>query len=231
MNKKNLTSVLAASVLSLSLGGQLFAAGAGFGDLNGIPGQAKIQALKNQDLVKGMSAASFQPQSVLTNAQGIQLISGGLQLSLAAVSFEAGKVPTASDLFPSLKDNAWYAEAFINAYFNGVEIPENIDPAAPMTKEAYIHYLMQAVEKSGNLPLIKIQSQPIGDEDELTAAYKGSIHRALHYGLIELDGKGELNPKSRITRSEAAVLLYDVIEFLKNKSGAPSSSPDMPENP
>lgn len=231
MNKKSMTSVLAVSVLSLSLGGQLFAADAGFGDLNGVSGQAKIDALKTEGLVKGVSAASFQPKSVLNYAQGIQFIAGGLQLSLAAISFEAGKVPTAHDLFPAVSDDAWYAEAFVNAHFNGVKLPESVDPTAPMTKETYIHYLMQAVETSGNLPLINIKPQPIGDEDQLTPEYQGSIQRALSRGILKLNADGTLNPKAKITRAEAAVLLYDTIDFLKNTSKTPASTPDMPADP
>ncbi|MEJ8303379.1 S-layer homology domain-containing protein [Saccharibacillus sacchari] len=217
MNKKMFSSVLAVSVLSLSLGGQLFAAGAGFGDLSGVTGQEKIQALQNDGLVKGVSATAFHPQQVLTNAQGVQLIAGGLQLSLAAITFEAGKVPTAHDLFPAAKNDAWYAEAFVNAYYNGVELPATIDPSATMTKEAYVHYLMQAVEKAGNLPLINIKPRDIADEADLTAEYQGSIQRALTRGIVQLDADGEFHPKSEITRAEAAVMLYDAVAFLKKE--------------
>ncbi|WP_172196648.1 S-layer homology domain-containing protein [Saccharibacillus qingshengii] len=231
MNKKSVSSVLAVSVLSLSLGGQLFAAGAGFGDLNGVTGKSKIESLKNQQLVKGVSPSSFNPQGILNQAQGVQFIAGGLQLSLAAVSFEAGKVPMASDLFPSISDDAWYAEAFINAHFNGIEIPESVDPSAPMTKETYTHYLMQAIEKTHNLPMINIKPQPLGDEDELTIEYQGSIQRALARGLVKLDAQGDFHTKSEITRAEAAVMLYDSLEFLKKLPEAPAPSPDMPADP
>jgi len=217
MNKKAISSVLAASVLSLSLGGQFFAASTGFGDLNGVTGQEKIEALKKDGLVKGVSSVSFNPEAVLTNAQGVQFIASGLQLSLAAIMFEAGKVPTAHDLFPAADDEAWYADAFVNAHFNGVELPESIDPSASMTKEAYTHYLMQAMEKAGNLPLINIKPREIADEADLTVDYQGSIQRALVRGIVKLDANGEFHPKDEITRAEAAVMLYDAIEFLRGE--------------
>ncbi|MCQ4088342.1 S-layer homology domain-containing protein [Saccharibacillus sp. JS10] len=218
MNKKTFSSVLAVSVLSLSLGGQLFAAQASFGDLSGVTGQQKIETLQKEGLIKGVSASSFNPKAVLTNAQGVQLIAGGLQLSLAAITFEAGKVPTAHDLFPAAKEGAWYAEAFVNAHFNGVELPKTIDPSGVMTKEEYTNYLMQAVEKAGNLPLINIKPQDITDEKELTAEYQGAIQRALNRGIVKLDADGNFHPKEQITRAEAAVMLYDSIEFLKQQS-------------
>ncbi|NGZ77032.1 S-layer homology domain-containing protein [Saccharibacillus sp. VR-M41] len=231
MNKKGLTSALAVSVLSLSLGGRLFAAGADFGDLSGVAGREKIESLKSEGLVKGVSDTSFNPKAALTNAQGIQFIAGGLRLSLAAVTFEAGKVPTASDLFPAASDDAWYAEAFVNAHFNGVEIPESVDPSARMTKETYTHYLMQGLEKAGNLPLINIKPQPIADEGELTAEYQGSIQRALFRGIVQLDADGEFRPKASITRAEAAVMLYDALEFLKRQPDAPAPLPENPGGP
>ncbi|GGO09341.1 S-layer homology domain-containing protein [Saccharibacillus kuerlensis] len=226
MNRKRITSVFSMSVLSLSLSGQLFAAEAGFSDLSGVAEQSKINSLKSEGLVKGVSASSFKPQSVLTNAQGIQLIAGGLQLSLAAVTFEAGKVPTANDLFPAVDDDAWYAEAFLNAHFNDLDIPKSIDPSAPMTKETYTHYLMQAAEKVGNLPLINIKPQPIADEDEISIQYQGSIQRALSRGIVQLDSDGEFDPKAEITRAEAAVMLYDTIEFLRNQPERPAPIPE-----
>ncbi|OWA33417.1 amylopullulanase [Saccharibacillus sp. O16] len=222
MNRKSISSVLAVSVLSLSLGSQLFAAGAGFGDLQGVKDAGKIDALKSEGLLKGVSATTFHPNSVLTNAQGIQLIAGGLQLSLAAITFEAGKVPTAHDLFPAIDNKAWYAEAFVNASFNGVDIPKSIDPTAKMTKEAYVSSLMQALEKTGNLPMIKVAPQPLPDEDQITPEYQGAIQRALSRGLVSLDEGGKFNPKSEITRAEAAVMLYDGIEYLKELSDAPA---------
>lgn len=227
MKKKSISSVLAVSVLSLSLGGQLFAAGAGFGDLQGVTGQEKIDSLRSEGLVKGVSATMFNPQSVLTHAQGIQFIAGGLQLSLAAITFEAGKVPTAHDLFPAVDNKAWYAEAFLNASLNGVDIPKSVDPSAKMTKEAYVSYLMQAVEKSGNLPMIKIVPAAIADEDQITPEYQGAIQRAIVRGLVPLDADGKFRPKSEITRAQAAIMLYDAVEYLKQQPEAPApATPD-----
>ncbi len=215
MNVRNRTfaAITTVTLLSFSMGGQLFAAGNPFKDIDNVNGKDKIISLKSQGLIKGVSASQFLPSSKVTTAQGIQFISGGLQLSLAAIDFNIA--PVASNLFSNVKDKAWYAEAFINAYYNGIELPKDIDPSKPMTKELYTHYLVQAIETIGNLPMINIVPVDITDETSLNPSYQGSIQRSLKYKINSLDAKGKFNPKSEITRAEAAIMLYNALEFMK----------------
>lgn len=175
------------------MGGQIFAAGNTFKDIDNINGKEKIISLKNQGLIKGVSESQFLPSSKVTTAQGIQFISGGLQLSLAAIDFN--KAPVASGLFTKVKDKAWYAEAFINAYYNRVELPKDIDPTKTMTKEEFTNYLVQGVEGIGNLPMINIVPVDIADDAALNPSYQGSIQRSLKYKINSLDANGKFNPK------------------------------------
>ncbi|OMD37306.1 MULTISPECIES: S-layer homology domain-containing protein [Paenibacillus] len=213
MKKSTLAVITTVAIFSFSLGGQMFAAGNTFKDIDNINGKEKIISLKNQGLIKGVSESQFLPGSKVTTAQGIQFISGGLQLSLAAIDFN--KAPVASGLFTKVKDKAWYAEAFINAYYNQVKLPKDIDPSLIMTKEQFTNYLMQAIEGVGNLPMINIVPVDIADEASLTPAYQGSIQRSLKYKINTLDANGKFNPKSELTRAEAAIMLYNALEFLK----------------
>ncbi|WP_342549472.1 S-layer homology domain-containing protein [Paenibacillus sp. FSL P2-0089] len=216
MKKNTIAAITAVTLLSFSLGGQIFAAGSSFKDIGQVTGKDKINSLKEQGLIKGISDTQFLPASTVTTAQGIQFISGGLQLSLAAIDFN--KAPQASALFSKVKDNAWYAEAFINAHYNGVNIPANIDPAKPITKELYTSMLVQALEKAGNLPMINLVPVELTDADALDPSYQGSIQRALKYKITALDASGKFNPKSNITRAEAAVMLYNTLDYLKSVS-------------
>lgn len=213
MKKRTLAAITTVTILSFSLGGQIFAAGNTFKDIDNINGKEKIISLKNQGLIKGVSESQFLPSSKVTTAQGIQFISGGLQLSLAAIDFN--KAPVASGLFTKVKDKAWYAEAFINAYYNRVELPKDIDPTKTMTKEEFTNYLVQGVEGIGNLPMINIVPVDIADDAALNPSYQGSIQRSLKYKINSLDANGKFNPKSEITRAEAAIMLYNALEFQK----------------
>ncbi|WHY21732.1 S-layer homology domain-containing protein [Paenibacillus sp. G2S3] len=213
MKKRTLAAITTVSILSFSLGGQIFAAGNTFKDIDNINGKEKIISLKTQGLIKGVTESQFLPSSKVTTAQGIQFISGGLQLSLAAIDFN--KAPVASGLFTKVKDKAWYAEAFINAYYNRVELPKDIDPTKTITKEEFTNYLVQGVEGIGNLPMINIVPVDIADDAALNPSYQGSIQRSLKYKINSLDANGKFNPKSEITRAEAAIMLFNALEFLK----------------
>lgn len=210
---RTFAAITTVTLLSFSMGGRLFAAGNSFKDIDNINGKDKIISLKSQGLIKGVSESQFLPSSKVTTAQGVQFISGGLQLSLAAIDFNIA--PVASNLFTNVKDKAWYAEAFINAFYNDIELPKDIDPSKPMTKELYTHYLVQGIESIGNLPMINIVPVDIADETSLTPSYQGSIQRSLKYKINSLDAKGKFNPQSEITRAEAAIMLYNALEFLK----------------
>lgn len=218
MKKPAFAVITTVSLLSFSLVSPLFAAGGTFKDIDNVTGKDKINSLKSKGLIKGLSDTRFLPGSIVTNAQAVQFISGGMQLSLAAIDFN--KAPVASAIFSKVKDNAWYAEAFINAYYNGVEIPADIDPSKPVTKELFTSLLIQGMEKAGNLPMINIVPAKIADEEQMKPSYQGSIQRSLKYNVNALDAKGNFNPKSEITRAEAAVMLYNALEYLNGRQAA-----------
>ncbi|GAB6989287.1 S-layer homology domain-containing protein [Paenibacillus pini] len=211
--KQTLTAMAAVCLLSVSLGSTIFANGSEFKDISSSVAKDQIMSLKDRNLVKGVTATEFQPQAKLSNAQGVQLIASGLQLSLAAIDFN--KAPRASDLFSNVNDKAWFAEAFINAHYNGVDIPKDMDPSKSMTKEEFTYYLMGGLEKVGNLPMVKIAPTPITDNGDMNSMYEGSIQRSLLWKINSLDGAQNFNPKRNITREEAAIMLYNALEYLK----------------
>ncbi|WP_342439851.1 S-layer homology domain-containing protein [Paenibacillus sp. FSL L8-0436] len=218
LKKSAFAVITTVSLLSFSLGGQMFAAGGSFKDIDNVAGKSKINSLKEQGLIKGISDTQFLPGAKVTTAQGVQFITGGLQLSLAAIDFN--KAPLASAIFSKIKDKAWYAEAFVNAHYNDVDIPADIDPSKLITKEMFTNLLVQGVEKVGNLPLINIVPVDIADEAALEPSYQGSIQRSLKYKINTLDANGKFNPKSELTRAEAAVMLYNALEYLNSVNDA-----------
>ncbi|MBE0344443.1 S-layer homology domain-containing protein, partial [Paenibacillus sp. 28ISP30-2] len=73
---------------------------------------------------------------------------------------------------------------------------------------------IQGMEKAGSLPMIKIAPATIADDSKLEPSYQGSIQRSLVYKVNNLDASGKFNPKSEITRAEAAIMLYNALEYL-----------------
>ncbi|KAA9004101.1 S-layer homology domain-containing protein [Paenibacillus spiritus] len=206
-------SLALTALLSLSVAGSLYAAAAPFGDLGTTEGSDKIQSLHSKGIIQGMNAQSFAPKAPLTAAQGIQLIAGGFQFSLDAIRFI--QEPKAAQVFTKVLDGQWYTEAFLGVYHNGVPVPEDIDPASRLTRELFTFLLVRGMEQAGSLPLINVKPSGIADESSLAPEYQGAVVRSLKYGITRLDSSGRFDPKREISRGEAAVMLYDALDYLR----------------
>ena len=214
--KKKLYTLSLVTLLTLTFVSQSFAAESSFGDLEGTALKMKIETLQAKGYVKGTGDHQFAPDATLTTAQGIQLIVNALNLSLAHITFM--KAPEADDYFVNADNQAWYAEALTIAANNGMDLPRDLVPDQVWTREAFIHHLMLAMEKHSNLPLIKIVPVSFKDEEQLTAAYQGSIQRALVLKIATLDANGNFNPESKISRAEAAGLIYNALRYMESHS-------------
>ncbi|MGC5325099.1 S-layer homology domain-containing protein [Brevibacillus sp. SYSU BS000544] len=203
------------AILTMTSAGQSFAATHVFADLNHSAASSQIQVLQEKRIVKGVSDQCFAPETQLTAAEGVQLIVNALKLNIDHVRFI--KEPLASDYFKKANNEAWYADAFIIAAINGLELPADLDPAEFWTKEEFTYQLISAMEKHNKLPMIKLLPVAIGDEKELTPSYQGAIQRALHYGIASLDEKGNFHPQDHITREDAAILIYNALKYLDNQ--------------
>ncbi|WCT54800.1 S-layer homology domain-containing protein [Paenibacillus kyungheensis] len=224
-NKQKWMTVVAASVLTLSLSAPTFAASGDFSDISKVPGHEKIESLKDRGFINGVTDDQFKPNQTINSAQGVQMIVKSFQLSLAAFNFI--KAPEAKDSYDNVKDNVWYSDAFIIAKLNGVDIPENVNPASKMTKEQFTTFVMQAMEKAGNLPMINIKPVDIKDDSKINPSYQGAIQRSLALDINTLDSKGNFDPKGEVTRAEAAVMIYNALEYM-SKIKTPTIDP-IPE--
>jgi S-layer homology domain. len=202
------------AVLLLALTGQCFADTVPFTDISSMEGKDKIVSLQQQGIIKGSGGGLFAPYSPLTAAQGIQLFVNAFDLNLDNIRFI--KEPKASDYFKNAKDNAWYSDALIIITFSGLELPSDLNPESQWTREEFTYYLVSLMEKQGNLPMINLIPADISDNSQLDVTYSGAVQRALHYGLVSLDQKGNFRPKDSITRGEAAVQIFNALEYLRS---------------
>jgi hypothetical protein len=199
--------------MTLALAGQCFAGTVPFTDISGIAGKDKIVSLQEQGVIKGNGSGLFAPYAPVTAAQGIQLLVNAFDLNIDNIRFI--KAPKASDYFKNAKDNAWYSNAFIIISFSGLDLPSDLDPNAKWTREEFTNYLVTLMEKQGNLPLINLIPTDISDSAKMNILYSGAIQRALVYKLVQLDADGGFRPTEAITRADAAVQIYNALEYLK----------------
>ncbi|MBM7564318.1 S-layer homology domain-containing protein [Paenibacillus sacheonensis] len=194
-----------------------------FSDTKGHPNESKINELQKLGILSGSNAKTdtFDPNGKLTYAAGISMIVNGLGLNLDGINFF--KEPKVTDSFPNMKDDAWYANTFIIAAANGLDIPRETKANNEMTREQFGHHLMQALLKKGDYAFIDLYVM-LNDEADVNPDYMGSIQKLLITKIANLDAKQNFYPKTIITRGDAAGWLYDTIQFVN--TNAPIEPPD-----
>ncbi len=204
-------SVTAAMLLSMTVSS--FAVVTRFDDLKDVEVKDKILALKDKGIVYGTGRGKFSPNDSVTAAQGVQFMVNAFKLNLNFVKF--AKEPKATDYFVKADNNAWYARGLIIAAVNSMQLPGDLDPAQKWTREEFTHWLVQTMENHYHLPAVKLMYREIADQKEITPEYEGEIQRALLYNIIKLDSKEKFNPKSEITRAEAAEVIFNALEYIE----------------
>ncbi|MCS7463831.1 S-layer homology domain-containing protein [Paenibacillus doosanensis] len=202
--KKTWTASALSLALIVSAAGPAFAS-TPFQDIGGSGAKQQIEALQAKGIVSGVTDEQFAPGERLLLSQGIAMITRGLPASAPAGD---GGAASGTAFFTSVPAASWYAASFESARLRGLDLPAEANPAETMTKEQFVHYVVQAMESTHLFPLIKLSPAEIADGDELTAGYQGTVQRALHYDLVALDESGRFHPQSQMTREEAAAILY-----------------------
>ncbi|MFM1651161.1 S-layer homology domain-containing protein [Brevibacillus sp. B_LB10_24] len=188
--------------------------------------QGPITSLAERGIVNGVGAGHFVPQEKITYAESIQLLVKAFDLNLAAVSFI--KAPAASDFFTKVPNDAWYAEAFISAKVNGLEIPEDIDPNSTITREQFADLLIQALELKGDVPIVHVMMLVVfADGDEIDPSYSGRIQRLVLYKIMTPGEDNKFYPKRELTRGEASLWVYNALQLKESLTEKPSPSGEV----
>jgi hypothetical protein len=205
---KKTVAVLSTAVLASSLFvGTAFA----FTDVDDSQ-SAVVKELTDRGIVSGMDSEHFAPKGTISYAQGVQLIVKAFGHNLDLMRFM--KMPAASEFFSNIQNDSWYADAFVRAHFNGVDIPKDVNPNAVITREQFAHMLDCALGRKANFPTVKMFVE-IKDGDQITPELQGSIQRLVHYNVVALDKDGKFSPKSELTRGEAAAWIFNAIKVLE----------------
>lgn len=206
---KPLLLIVVIASLMFSLAGSAFA----FSDVKDDPEKKAIESLEKKGLLSGSGHGKFSPKGTLTVGNAVALLVKGMELNIDHIRFI--KEPKASDYFTKVKDDAWYAQSFIIASLNGLDIPKDIDPNAKVNREQFAHWLYNALETKGDYAWVEMFIM-VNDQDQVTSDYMNSIQRLLIAKIATLDAKNNFRPKQPINRSEVAGMLHRAIEFVKN---------------
>lgn len=204
MSAKKMTIACGILAASLSFG----VSASAFSDMKGHSAESKINSLHKDGIINGVTSDKFAPKSKVTFAQGVQFIVSGLKLSPEA---SGGK---ASDYFDKVKDNAWYANAFVAAKESGLSLDKTVDPNGTMTRAQFANLLTQALQSKGNFPVTLMYAN-VTDGSKMSEAEMSSLQILVNTRIVTLEKNGTFRPTEAITRAEAAVWLYDAAKFAK----------------
>lgn len=193
-----------------------------FSDTKKDPNEAKITELQKRGILSGSKNDQFGPRGKLTYAAGITMLVKGLGLNIDNLRFF--KKPEVSDSFSLMKDNAWYADTFIIAAYNDLDLARDTNPAANMTREQFAHHLYKALLRTGNYAFDDL-AVVLKDEQDINPSYYGSIQTLITTHIIGIDASQKFNPKAAITRSEAAGWLYNTIQYVEDHASMPVDQP------
>jgi len=197
-----------------------------FGDLESHPGRDAIQDLHQKGVISGVDPKRFAPNKPLSYAEAVTLYVRAFQFKLG--DLPSKQSPKASDYYDHVPDKAWYANAFVTAYHNGIRLPRDVQPLSPMTREEFAYYLHQAVMATGEYVLIEIWNE-YADQDEVREEYRTAINQLITMKIVTLNEENQFLPKKKITRAEAAIMLHNAIQFVeRHKQGNTEPKPPVP---
>lgn len=135
----------------------------------------------------------------------------------------------ASEIFANVEDDAPYADDMVTAYYNGLPLPEDVDPEALVTKEYFAHLLFSAILTKGDYAFIEIFLL-IEDEDDIDPEYMNSIQKLLIADIMALDKKGNFHPKNTVRKYEAERAIDKAIRFIETTEPIqPEPDPGRPD--
>ncbi len=122
-----------------------------------------------------------------------------------------------SDSFEDMTNSDVGASELTDMVTTGIiESGGKFDPDAPLTREAMIHWIMNAlnVQTGGNYAMIMMMPMPFDDDAEITTAYSSDIYSAVVLKLVNGRGDNKLFPKDGATRAEAVTVTSKLVTLL-----------------
>lgn len=158
----------------------------------------EIEKMHSLGIVNGTGKDTFEPERAVTRAEFVKMLSGTLKLTLSGT--ECG--------FADVEKNSWYypyiAEVVKRGIVSGISETE-FAPEMPIKREEAATMVYRAASEK----LFKKTECDFADERTISGYAKEAV-KALSCAEIIKGSDGSFNPKSNITRAEAAVLLLRI---------------------
>lgn len=180
-----------------------------FDDIADVPwAKDAIVSLAQMNVINGKGGMKFCPNDAITREEAVKII---------AAAFLGGGADGASTAFADVDPNAWYApyvaKASERGAVNGISadtfgVGMNItrqDMAVICAKVYSLSVPSQTTEITETAETTEI---PFGDDADIADYARDGVYLLKKLGIVNGDNNGMFNPRSPITRAEAAKLIY-----------------------
>ena len=160
--------------------------------------------------VNGVTRLTFEPDSPLQRCMAVTMVARMDGVDITTKKY--AKAP-----YSDVKGSAWYANAINWAYKTRVihDISNGkYRPESNMTREEYVTLIMRYLFSKGYS--IKGTNLSFKDRSKVGTVALPYMKQAQTIGLLEADENGKIDPKGKITRSDAVVMLMRAYRYMQS---------------
>lgn len=169
----------------------------------------KIDYLYAKGIIKGVGPSKFDSNREVTRAEFAILLARALEVSVD---------DKYTSKFEDLDPKAWYAKELPKALSNGLAkgfSEKEFKPAAVIPREQaakMVSYVL--LDSLGSYPSFE-GVKMFSDDKDVIAWAKNDVYLAAKEGIIKDYPDGSYKPKKKVTRAEAAVIIYNLVKYLE----------------
>lgn len=231
MRRKHLTRALAL-MLVLTMFGTSMASAASFSDLEGHWAEDYMLELNEMGYLKGYDDDTMRPESNITGATALTLLSRLFDVDEAALDMAREEYDAfAEEVVPSTQSWLNDEDVIVICLAGGVisedELQELIAAGGltgSLTREYLAVLFVRAMQLESDAENIETVNLPFSDTESITTARQGYVQVLYEAGVVEGNSDNTFNPKSGVKRAEVAALFSRTLDYLENNDGLPTLS-------
>ncbi len=170
-----------------------------------------VEYTSEQGIIGGTSATTFGPNESVTRGQFVTILG---RLDGADTSVTTGK-------FTDVDSNAFYAPFVYWAADKGITSGDTATTFAPnknLTREEMATLIANYLNVEGiTLDKVGAASAAFADQGKISSWAKDGVELLQDYGLLTGDNANKMNPKSTISRAEAATVFTKLDKAMKGE--------------
>ena len=230
--RRNVLTRTLALVLALALVGSGMVFAASFSDLEGHWAKEYMLELNELGYLKGYDDNTMRPESSITGATALTLMSRLFDVDEAALDLAREEYGAfAQEVIPStqswLNDEDVIVVCLAGGVISETELQELIAAgglSGNLTREYLAVLFVRAMQLESDAEAIKTVNLPFTDLERITEARRSYVQVLYEAGVVEGNSDNTFNPKSGVKRSEVAAMFSRTLAYLDDHDGLPTLS-------